>query len=106
MRAWRWRLGPLAASPAIGLGAPEGLLYLAAGSGTAEASGRRFALAPESVLWLPGCPQVVLRQAGPGSTRCSPWYRGKPGRPRRPGCSARLTCRIWCPPGTAGTGWT
>ena len=66
MRAWRWRLGPLAASPAIGLGAPEGLLYLAAGSGTAEASRRRFALAPESVLWLPGCPQVVLRAGRAG----------------------------------------
>jgi quercetin dioxygenase-like cupin family protein len=28
MQAWRWVLDPAAASPAIGLGAPEGLLYL------------------------------------------------------------------------------
>lgn len=52
MQAWRWRAGPEAASPVIGLGAPEGMLYLAAGSVTAEVSGQRFALAPESILWL------------------------------------------------------
>jgi quercetin dioxygenase-like cupin family protein len=61
MQAWRWRLGPAAASPVIGLGAPEGMLYLAAGSGTAEVGGQQFALGPESVLWLAGCPQVILR---------------------------------------------
>jgi len=65
MQAWRWRLGPAAASPVIGLGVPEGMLYLAAGSGTAEAGGQRFDLARESMLWLAGCPHIVLR-GGPG----------------------------------------
>jgi quercetin dioxygenase-like cupin family protein len=66
MQAWRWRVGPEAASPVIELGAPEGMLYLAAGSGTAEVSGQRFALAPESMLWLAGCPRVLLRAGRAG----------------------------------------
>jgi quercetin dioxygenase-like cupin family protein len=83
MRAWRWRLGPLAASPAIRLGAPEGLLYLAAGSGTAEAGGRRFALAPESVLWLPGCPRVVLRAGRAGLDALLALVPGRAAGPAR-----------------------
>ena len=39
MQAWRWSLAPMAASPPIGLGAPEGLLYVMAGAGTAETDG-------------------------------------------------------------------
>ncbi|HUY52225.1 MAG TPA: cupin domain-containing protein [Streptosporangiaceae bacterium] len=60
MEASRWVINPGAASPAVVLGAPEAMLYVAAGAGTADVSGERFALGPESVLWLAACPEVVL----------------------------------------------
>jgi quercetin dioxygenase-like cupin family protein len=60
MEARRWLVDPGAATPAVALGGPEAMLYVAAGSGTADVSGERFALDPESVLWLAACPEVIL----------------------------------------------
>jgi len=65
MQAWRWTLDPHAVSPLVGLGAPEGLLYVLAGAGTAEAGGGRFAVGRDNVLWLGGCPDITLH-GGPG----------------------------------------
>ncbi|HEY2129427.1 MAG TPA: cupin domain-containing protein [Streptosporangiaceae bacterium] len=88
MQAWRWSLSPTAVSPPIGLGAPEGLLYVMAGSGTAETGGGRFAVGLESVLWLGGCPEVTLRARArgldvliaqaPARGRAAPRGRGRP----------------------------
>ena len=60
MKAARWLLDPGAASPAVPLGAPEAMLYVTGGAGAAEVGGEQFTLAPESVLWLAACPQIVL----------------------------------------------
>src|SRR4029077_11370442 len=79
---------PPARTPPIGLGAPEGLLYVMAGSGTAETGGGRFAVGLESVLWLGGCPgappraragglDVMIPQA-PARGRTAPRGRGRP----------------------------
>jgi quercetin dioxygenase-like cupin family protein len=65
MQAWRWTLDPHAVSPPVGLSAPEGLLYVMAGAGTADTGGGRFAVGRENVLWLAGCPDVTLH-GGPG----------------------------------------
>ncbi|HTT53044.1 MAG TPA: cupin domain-containing protein [Streptosporangiaceae bacterium] len=66
MQAWRWAVDRSAASPPIGLGAAEGLLYVIAGSGTAAAGGGWFPLSRENVLWLGGCPEVTLRGGARG----------------------------------------
>src|SRR5580704_5036688 len=66
MQAWRWSLAPMAASPPIGLGAPEGLLYVMAGAGIAETDGGRFAVGLENVLWLGGCPEIALHAGARG----------------------------------------
>ena len=97
MQAWRWSLAPMAASPPIGLGAPEGLLYVMAGAGIAEADGGRFAVGLENVLWLGGCPEITLhagarglevliaqapgRGAHPGAGAAGAVYRGGPAAP-------------------------
>jgi len=56
----RWRLDAGARAHGILVGGTEAFAYVIAGSGTAEASpageaGERFALAAESLLWLPAC---------------------------------------------------
>ena len=101
--------GPGAVSPPIGLGAPEGLLYVMAGSGTAETGGARFTVGPENLLWLGGCPELTLRAGArglealiaqaPARGHAAPRGRG------RPSCLPRRICRTWSPPGTPGTGW-
>jgi quercetin dioxygenase-like cupin family protein len=60
MEASRWLVDPGAATPAVALGGPEAMLYVAAGSGTADVSGERFALGRESVLWLASAPEIIL----------------------------------------------
>lgn len=57
MSAREYLIDPGASGPPIEITGAEAMAYVAAGSGTAEAGGERFALAPESVLWL--------SQAGP-----------------------------------------
>jgi mannose-6-phosphate isomerase-like protein (cupin superfamily) len=64
MRASRWVIDPGTVGPAIRLGAQEALVYVAAGGGAAQAGSERFALGPESMLWLASRDEVSL-QAGP-----------------------------------------
>ena len=82
MQAWRWSLAPMAASPPIGLGAPEGLLYVMAGAGIAAADGGRFAVGLENVLWLGGCPEITLHA---GARGLEVLIAQAPGRGHAPG---------------------
>ena len=69
LEATRLRVAPGGRTLATPLGRAEALAYVIAGSGTALASpapgGERFALGPESVLWLSGCDSVTI-EAGAG----------------------------------------
>lgn len=56
MTARRMVLDPGAGGPEIPLGSREAMVYVAAGSGTAEAAGEVFTLSHETVLWLAGAP--------------------------------------------------
>jgi mannose-6-phosphate isomerase-like protein (cupin superfamily) len=77
----RFRLEARAHVDRIRLGGTEAMIYVIAGSGTALAppgDGERFALGPESVLWLSACDELttdagadgldlmVARSTGPG----------------------------------------
>jgi quercetin dioxygenase-like cupin family protein len=66
MTARRVVLDPGAARPGIPLGSQEAMVYVASGSGTAEAAGGMFALGHETVLWLAGQDAVTLRAGEAG----------------------------------------
>ena len=82
MQAWRWSLAPMAASPPIGLGAPEGLLYVMAGAGIAATDGGRFTVGLENMLWLGGCPEITLHA---GARGLEVLIAQAPGRGHTPG---------------------
>jgi quercetin dioxygenase-like cupin family protein len=66
MTARRTVLDPGAGRPEIPLGSREAMVYVAAGSGTAEAAGEVFTLSHETVLWLAGRGAVTLRAGEAG----------------------------------------
>ena len=81
LKVTRFRLEAGAHVDRIRLGGTEAMIYVIAGSGTALAppgDGERFALGPESVLWLSACDELST-DAGPTASTC--WWRGAPGRP-------------------------
>ena len=69
LRVTRLRVAPGGRTLATPLGRAEAFAYVIAGAGTALAApapgGERFALGPESVLWLSGCDSVTI-EAGAG----------------------------------------
>jgi mannose-6-phosphate isomerase-like protein (cupin superfamily) len=66
----RWRLDAGAQAPGIPLGGTEAMAYVVTGSGTAlaspPASGERFGLATESVLWLSACDSLTAEAGHDG----------------------------------------
>ena len=67
----RWRLDAGARAHGIPVGGTEAFAYVIAGSGTAEASpageaGEHFALAAESLLWLPACDTLAVTAGSVG----------------------------------------
>jgi quercetin dioxygenase-like cupin family protein len=66
MTARRMVLDPGVGRPEIPLGSQEAMLYVASGSGTAQAAGEVFALSHETVLWLAGSDAVTLQADAAG----------------------------------------
>src|SRR5215467_10871878 len=67
----RWRLDAGARAHGIPVGGTEAFGYVIAGSGTSEASpageaGEHFALAAESLLWLPACDTLAVTAGSDG----------------------------------------
>ena len=108
----RFRLEAGAHVGRIRLGGTEAMIYVIAGSGTALAppgGGERFALGPESVLWLGGCEELSC-DAGQDGLDLLVRGDNRPGRGLRLSRYAKSSplpnCRTWCRPGTPGTGST
>jgi len=60
----RWSFKPLASGPETTRGDYEEMLFVISGGGTAFVGGKRYALHPESMLWLESGDTYHL-QAGP-----------------------------------------
>jgi quercetin dioxygenase-like cupin family protein len=69
MQARLFTLAPAAATPPVLIAAQEAMIYVAAGSGTAQVGARRYPLERESMLWLGPAAEVVLT-AGPQGLEC------------------------------------
>jgi quercetin dioxygenase-like cupin family protein len=66
MTARRMVIDAAAAASEIRLGTQEAMVYVAAGSGLAEAGGEAFTLGHETVLWLASCDALTLRAGRDG----------------------------------------
>lgn len=66
MRGRRFVLEPSTTLPLIRVTAPEAMLYVAAGSGRAEADGRFYPLERESMMWVSPVAQVALTAGAQG----------------------------------------
>ncbi|MGH3067086.1 MAG: hypothetical protein ACRDMI_00710 [Streptosporangiaceae bacterium] len=69
MQARLFTLAPAAATPPVPIAAQEAMLYVAAGSGTAQVGEERYPLERESMLWLSPAAEVALT-AGPDGLEC------------------------------------
>jgi quercetin dioxygenase-like cupin family protein len=69
MRGRLFTLAPAAAMPPAVIAAREAMVYVAAGSGTAQAGGEQYPLERESMLWLSPATEIALT-AGPDGMEC------------------------------------
>ena len=69
MQARLFTLEPAAATPPVPVEAQEAMVYVATGSGTAQAGGERYPLERESMLWLSPATEIVLT-GGPDGLEC------------------------------------
>lgn len=69
MQARLFTLAPAAAVPPVTVAAQEAMVYVAAGSGTAQVGEERYPLERESMLWLSPATEIVLT-AGPDGLEC------------------------------------
>lgn len=69
MQARLFTLAPAAAMPPVPVEAREAMVYVAAGSGTAQVGAEQYALERESMLWLGPATEITLT-AGPDGLEC------------------------------------
>ena len=69
MQARLFTLAPAAGTPPVQIAAQEAMVYVAAGSGTAQVGAEQYPLERESMLWLSPATEIVLT-AGPGGLEC------------------------------------
>jgi quercetin dioxygenase-like cupin family protein len=69
MQGRLFTLGPGAAMPPVPVAAQEAMVYVAAGSGTAQVGAERYPLERESMLWLSPATEIALT-AGPDGLEC------------------------------------
>ena len=69
MAARLFTLAPAAAMPPVPIAATEAMVYVAAGSGTADADQEQYLLERESMLWLSPATEIALT-AGPDGLEC------------------------------------
>jgi hypothetical protein len=69
MQARLFTLAPAAAMPPVPVAAQEAMVYVVAGSGTAEVGAEQYPLERESMLWLSPATEIVFT-AGPDGLEC------------------------------------
>ncbi len=69
MQARLFTLAPAAGMPAVPIAAEEAMVYVAAGSGTAQVGEERYPLERESMLWLSPATEILLT-ACPDGLEC------------------------------------
>jgi quercetin dioxygenase-like cupin family protein len=69
MQARLFTLEPGAATPTVAIAAQEAMVYVAAGSGTAQVGAEQYPLERESMLWLSPATEIVFT-AGPDGLEC------------------------------------
>ncbi len=69
MQARLFTLGPAAAMPPVTIAAQEAMVYVAAGSGTAQVGAEQYPLERESMLWLSPATEIALT-AGRDGLEC------------------------------------
>jgi quercetin dioxygenase-like cupin family protein len=69
MQGRLFTLAPGAAMPPVPVAAQEAMVYVAAGSGSAQVGAERYPLERESMLWLSPATEIALT-AGPDGLEC------------------------------------
>ena len=69
MQARLFTLAPAVAMPPVTIAAQEAMVYVVAGSGTAQAGAEGYPLERESMLWLSPATEIALT-AGPDGLEC------------------------------------